>query len=825
MNWRRISVWSCSVVILMGTLMIIGIGGVHLASKTVHSSNQLPGPTIEPRKPARGFISMPSVDTVSVQNVYSMPLQVEISFVDPIDEIIKIVTVTAAAASGRILAKPIDFNGFAKISAELPLQAVNFALDESGNEAYLGVNVDEIFGRKDSGEPWVVPFMVPIALLMKDTDGWNTKFSIQNLGNSAAVAAIVYYHSVGSIADPLVITIPQNGSFAVDLAESHLPSGFIGSAVISSNQPILVASSVQFYNETLGIRSAYPVKPFPSMPPLLAPVLFKHADLQTSKLCVQNVAQFAQTIIVDYSDSIAATQTIPAYSTYCFDQENEAHVDGWVGSAVIASNPPGFLSAVVVVDAVDQDKVVGRWSYAVDEKGSINAQVAVAFPLLYNDHKDWTTAIYVTNFGEQNAVVSPHYTAQSGFVPCAEPFTLAAGETRTILQTDLPAQFDIGTAYFTSTHPVAAVVSATSHRVLGETDRHFGYNSAYLYRPGTPPEACSEGSKPTFIPLDQQYWSYQRHYYMEIGAPEMWMRGVSGINPFNPITVAVIDTGVDLEHPDLVDNLLPGYDFVDEDTLPQDTSADSHGTKVAGIIAARMNNDFVEGKARGVVGIGGGNALLNTPGLRIMPLRVAAESTSVDCALSARAIDYAVDHGARVINISYGSKEVCPDELAAIQRAYAAGLVIVAGAGNDNSAEPFYPAAYGTGENEDLVLAVGGLDAGGVKAYQSNYGNWIDFAAPYDNLRSLTKDGGYASDSGTSYSAPLVSGLLGILMSNYGWDRDEAINVLRDTADNVDLANEVQFKGLLGVGRINADKASKSNLVYMFIPLVTSGTE
>jgi thermitase len=287
----------------------------------------------------------------------------------------------------------------------------------------------------------------------------------------------------------------------------------------------------------------------------------------------------------------------------------------------------------------------------------------------------------------------------------------------------------------------------------------------------------------------------------------------------------VIDTGVDLEHPDLVDNLLPGYDFVDEDTLPQDTSADSHGTKVAGIIAAGMNNDFVEGKARGVVGIGGGNALLNTPGLRIMPLRVAAESTSVDCALSARAIDYAVDHGARVINISYGSKEVCPDELAAIQRAYAAGLVIVAGAGNDNSAEPFYPAAYGTGENEDLVLAVGGLDAGGVKAYQSNYGNWIDFAAPYDNLRSLTKDGGYASDSGTSYSAPLVSGLLGILMSNYGWDRDEAINVLRDTADNVDLANEVQFKGLLGVGRINADKASKSNLVYMFIPLVTSGTE
>jgi thermitase len=295
-----------------------------------------------------------------------------------------------------------------------------------------------------------------------------------------------------------------------------------------------------------------------------------------------------------------------------------------------------------------------------------------------------------------------------------------------------------------------------------------------------------------------------------------------GVNVEDIITIAVIDTGVDLDHPDLVENLLPGYDFVDEDTQPQDTSADSHGAKVAGIIAARMNNDLAGGKARGIVGIGGGNTLSNTLGLRILPLRVAAESTSVDCALSARAIDYAVDQGARIINISYGSKDFCPDGLASIQRAYAAGLVIVAGAGNDNSSEPFYPAAYGAGENEDLVLAIAGLDANGAKAYHSNYGEWIDFGAPYNQLRTLTRDGGYASDSGTSYSAPLVSGLLGLLMSNYGWSRDKAVQVLRDTADPVDLVNEKPYQGLLGSGRINAARASENQPLHTFLPIISA---
>lgn len=367
------------------------------------------------------------------------------------------------------------------------------------------------------------------------------------------------------------------------------------------------------------------------------------------------------------------------------------------------------------------------------------------------------------------------------------------------------------------------MVGATSTKPLGTADRHFGCGAAYLSAPGTHSSVCAPGGFAGYRPTDEQFWSYQRGTYMEMGVPEMWTSGLTGMKPSNPITIAVIDTGVDLAHPDLAANLVPGYDFVDEDTQPQDTSSDSHGTKVAGVIAARMNNDPAGGKARGVVGIAGGNSLTNAPGLRIMPLRIAAQSSSTDlCVLSTRAIDYAVGHGARIINISYGSPDPCPDELAAIQRAFAAGVVIVAGAGNDNSATPFYPAAYGAGSNQNLVIAVAGLDPGGNKAYASNYGPWVDLAAPY-HVRSLTKDGGYASDSGTSFSAPFVSGLLGILMSNFNLAGDEAIQALRNTAVNVDAANPAQYQGQLGSGRISAAQSVQAYQFQLFTPFIVLG--
>lgn len=308
-------------------------------------------------------------------------------------------------------------------------------------------------------------------------------------------------------------------------------------------------------------------------------------------------------------------------------------------------------------------------------------------------------------------------------------------------------------------------------------------------------------------PLDNEFIAQE--YYNDIGIVAMWSRGLTGSNPDSPVTVAVIDTGVDLDHPDIDANVVPGFDFVEDDDLAQDVSSNSHGSSVAGIISAEINNDLDGvGRARGVAGIGGGDAQDKMPGLQLMPLRIVADkSGALSCATIAEAIDYARIHGAQVINISIGGAEPCTLEQAAIERAYTDGIAVVAAAGNGNSAAPFYPAAYGAGTANAMVIAVAGVNTDGVKAARSNYGSWVDIAAPFQDIRTLSADGGYLTRNGTSFSAPFVSGLLGVLMSNYGWSRDEAVAAILTTADNLDSVNP-DYAGLLGAGRINADRAS-----------------
>ncbi|HTP09320.1 MAG TPA: S8 family serine peptidase [Anaerolineae bacterium] len=317
-------------------------------------------------------------------------------------------------------------------------------------------------------------------------------------------------------------------------------------------------------------------------------------------------------------------------------------------------------------------------------------------------------------------------------------------------------------------------------------------------------------------PLDAEF--VNQPYYFDIGVVALWSRGFTGISATHPITVAVIDTGVDLSHPDIAANLVTGFDFVLSNTLPQDQSPDSHGSMVAGIIGAEINNAITNHVALGVAGIGGGDVMSGTPGLRIMPVRVSFDTLD-DCAESAQALDYARLHGAQIINMSYGGTMSCTLEYEAIQRAYDAGMALVAGAGNDNSSTPFYPAAYGAGTNDRLVIAVAGVYPSRHKADASNYGAWVDIAAPFSNIWSLTKDGGYASGNGTSYSTPFVSGLIGVLMSNFGWSRDQAVSIVLASADSVDDVNPA-YHGLLGMGRINADRASRLiNTVYLPLAL------
>jgi thermitase len=163
----------------------------------------------------------------------------------------------------------------------------------------------------------------------------------------------------------------------------------------------------------------------------------------------------------------------------------------------------------------------------------------------------------------------------------------------------------------------------------------------------------------------------------------------------------------------------------------------------------------------------------------------------------------------------------CQLELEAIQRAYDAGITLVAGAGNDDAATPFYPAAYGAGSNDGMVIAVAGVYSSGLKGALSNYGVWVDVSAPYRQIRSITKDGGYDFASGTSFSAPFVSGLMGLLMSNQDWTREAAFSIILATADDINAINPAH-QGLLGAGRINADRAS-ALINKIYLPLTFSG--
>lgn len=210
------------------------------------------------------------------------------------------------------------------------------------------------------------------------------------------------------------------------------------------------------------------------------------------------------------------------------------------------------------------------------------------------------------------------------------------------------------------------------------------------------------------------------------------------------IVVAVIDSGVDLTHPDLAANLLAdGYNFGDGNATPQDVAG--HGTMVAGIIGAGLNNRI------GVAGL--------APDARILPLKIneAGKSTFTSLQL-ANAIDYAVSHGARILNLSLTVDSQTQLVREAIQRALDRGVFVVAAAGNQAGAVRF-PA------NMAGVIGVAALDQADLVAAFSNSGPEITIAAPGVDIFSTMLGNGYGSASGTSYSTPMVSAVIADMLS------------------------------------------------------------
>jgi subtilisin family serine protease len=221
------------------------------------------------------------------------------------------------------------------------------------------------------------------------------------------------------------------------------------------------------------------------------------------------------------------------------------------------------------------------------------------------------------------------------------------------------------------------------------------------------------------------------------GFPRAW-----GLAPASDhVVVAVVDTGVDPAQPDLQGKLVPGYDFIDQTDTPSDDHG--HGTAVAGIIAARAGNHL------GIAGV--------CTGCLVMPVKVLDRDGVGDDTVIAAGIVWAVDHGAKVINLSLGGPGVTPSLSDAIAYAVDRGAVTVAAAGNNASTAPFYPAA------DPHAIGVAATTQADHPYPWSDFGAWVKVAAPGCNLAPLSN--GYGSFCGTSAAAPVVAGLAALALA------------------------------------------------------------
>ncbi|HGJ65900.1 TPA: T9SS type A sorting domain-containing protein [bacterium] len=278
------------------------------------------------------------------------------------------------------------------------------------------------------------------------------------------------------------------------------------------------------------------------------------------------------------------------------------------------------------------------------------------------------------------------------------------------------------------------------------------------------------------------------------------------------VVIAVVDTGVDYKHEDLEPRIwinnkeipdnnidddgngyvddIRGWDFYDSPDIPSDgdhidrdndpMDERGHGTVVAGIIGAMPNN---------VIGIAG-----VVWDCRIMPLRAGNRYFEDDdlCA----SIVYAVDNGADIINMSWGSDQFSYVIRDATRYAYDRGCVLIAAAGNDNQQKVIYPAIF------EHVISVGATDNQDKKASFSNYGAGIDIVAPGDRVFGTVPNNHYSSWSGTSMSAPVVAGVTALMLSKRpSLNNRDIMQILKASSDKID---EPLFAS---IGRVNAEKA------------------
>lgn len=299
------------------------------------------------------------------------------------------------------------------------------------------------------------------------------------------------------------------------------------------------------------------------------------------------------------------------------------------------------------------------------------------------------------------------------------------------------------------------------------------------------------------------------------------------------VVIAVVDGGVDIDHADLLANIwvnpgeivgngvdddgngfvddVRGWNFANNTNNPSGLvtapeSAD-HGTLVAGITGAVTDN------AIGVAGISW-NA-------KIMPINTGGLTDDDGLPFAFEGVLYAINNGADIINMSWG-RVGSPSrfEQDIIRMGVEAGIAMVASAGNDANSQLNYPPAY------DGVLSVAATDDSDFKANFSNFGTTVDVAAPGVSILGTLDGDNYGHGSGTSFSAPIVSGVIALVRAqNPQYSGLQAAEQVRVTADNIDARNPA-YAGLLGSGRVNALRAvSETNIASLRISEVSFNDE
>lgn len=341
-----------------------------------------------------------------------------------------------------------------------------------------------------------------------------------------------------------------------------------------------------------------------------------------------------------------------------------------------------------------------------------------------------------------------------------------------------------------------------------------------------------------YVPSDPMYSS--QNYLSQINIDQAWDEAKG-----RGVVVAVLDSGVDIDHPDLKFNIwknsdeiaddgidndengfiddISGWDFVSDSPDPRPklnegytVASVNHGTAIAGLIGAVANN------AQGLTGI----AFYS----KIMPIRILNGEGIGEVSDLVKAIEYAVNNGADIINLSLVGYDYSQSLENIIEWASNNGVFVVAAAGNTNAdvdgidldQNPAYPACYGDNTNNNWVLAVSSVDPDKKKSFFSNYGTvCIDLTAPGENILSLAYYNDQNDDfsdyysynwNGTSFSTALTSGVSALVKSkDLSISPSQIAQTIRDNADNIDGINST-YQGQLGAGLLNAQSALESDI-------------